>query len=495
MADGLTLIFPHQLFDEHPSLDRSRPVVLLEDTLFFGDAMAAPGRFHRQKLVLHRASMKAYAKRLESRGFEVIYIDYERKFPVQRRLEEHWRDVPFESLHLVDPEDFLALKRVRRFAGETGVTIHLDDSPMFLTPLDWAGKHFDSRKRPFMASFYEAQRKRMEILIEADGSPVGGRWSYDDENRKPMPKRGLMVPDLPSTRLSEEVKEAIAYVESRFPDSPGRVDSFGYPVTHEDAERWLEDFLIHRFESFGPYEDSLATSEPTLFHSLLTPMLNIGLLTPQRVVDRVLEYAANTPIPLNSLEGFIRQVIGWREFIRLMYRRHGVEMRKGNFLNHQRPLPATFWDASTGIEPLDLVINRALDTGYAHHIERLMVLGNFMLLCQSKPDDVYGWFMELFVDAYDWVMVPNVYGMSQFSDGGIFTTKPYFSGSNYLKKMSDYAPGDWQKTWDGLFWSFVETHEDFLRGQHRLGMLLRNWERMDEAKRDDHRQNASHFLR
>ena len=224
-------------------------------------------------------------------------------------------------------------------------------------------------------------------------------------------------------------------------------------------------------------------------------MLNIGLLTPQRVVDRILEYAANTPIPLNSVEGFIRQVIGWREFIRLMYRRHGVEMRKGNFLNHQRPLPATFWDASTGIEPLDLVINRALDTGYAHHIERLMVLGNFMLLCQSKPDDVYGWFMELFVDAYDWVMVPNVYGMSQFSDGGIFTTKPYFSGSNYLKKMSDYAPGDWQKTWDGLFWSFVETHEDFLRGQHRLGMLLRNWERMDEAKRDDHRQNASHFLR
>ncbi len=495
MAGGLTLVFPHQLFDEHPALDRSRPVVLLEDTLFFGDATAAPGRFHRQKLVLHRASMKAYARRLEGRGFKVIYIDYERELPVQRRLEELWRDVPFDSLHLADPEDFLALKRVRRFAGETNVAIHLDDSPMFLTPLDWAGQHFDSRKRPFMASFYEAQRKRMEILIEADGSPVGGRWSYDDENRKPMPKRGLSVPDLPSISLSEEVKEAIAYVESRFPDSPGRVDSFAYPVTHEDAERWLEDFLIHRFESFGPYEDSLATSEPTLFHSLLTPMLNIGLLTPKRVVDRALEYATETPIPLNSLEGFIRQVIGWREFIRLMYRRHGVEMRKGNFLNHQRPLPQTFWDASTGIEPLDLVINRALDTGYAHHIERLMVLGNFMLLCQTRPDDVYGWFMELFIDAYDWVMVPNVYGMSQFSDGGIFTTKPYFSGSNYLKKMSDYAPGDWQKTWDGLFWNFVETHEEFLRGQHRLGMLLRNWERMDEAKRDDHCRNAARFLR
>ncbi|MEQ1839436.1 MAG: FAD-binding domain-containing protein, partial [Verrucomicrobiales bacterium] len=230
-----------------------------------------------------------------------------------------------------------------------------------------------------------------------------------------------------------------------------------------------------------------------LFHSVLTPSLNIGLLTPQQVVDRTLEFAASNSRPRASLEGFLRQIIGWREFMYQMYERHGVEMRNRNFFNHERDLPQSFWTAETGVTPIDLVISRVLDSGYAHHIERLMVLGNFMLLCQFKPKQVNDWFMELFIDAYDWVMVPNVYGMSQFADGGIFTTKPYFSGSNYLRKMSDYRTGPWGELWDGLFWSFIDRNLEYFKGQHRLGMMVRTWAQMDAGKRERHLRVAAEY--
>jgi deoxyribodipyrimidine photolyase-related protein len=226
----------------------------------------------------------------------------------------------------------------------------------------------------------------------------------------------------------------------------------------------------------------------------LTPVLNIGLLTPQEVVDRALEFAEKNDVRISSLEGFIRQIIGWREFMYLMYVRHGVEMRNSNHFNHRRDIPESFWTAETGIGPIDLVIERVIETGYAHHIERLMVLGNFMLLSHFKPEQVCDWFMELFIDAYDWVMVPNVYGMSQFADGGIFTTKPYISGSNYVKKMSDYTTGNWCQTWDGLFWNFIDRHLEFFQSQHRLGMMVATYRKMADEKREGHLKEAERFL-
>jgi deoxyribodipyrimidine photolyase-related protein len=494
MPGAITLVFPNQLFADHPALAAGRPVYLIEDTLFFGDPHASPGRFHQQKIVLHRASMKAWKRRAEAIGFEITYLDYEREMTVGKILTTLYQAAPFDEIVTANPADFLLEKRLRRFCSENGVHLTITDSPLFLTPQDWADRHFDSRKKPFMAAFYEAQRKRMGILLDASGGPLGGSWSYDEDNRKPMPKKGLAVPPDPSAPRRPEVEEALAYVAGRFADYPGEAAGFGYAVTHDDASDWLDVFFAERFAQFGPYEDALATSERVLFHSLLTPALNIGLLTPQEVVDRALAYAAAHDVPLASLEGFIRQIIGWREFIYQMYRRHGVEMRNGNFFGHTRDLPDSFWTATTGVAPLDLVIGRVLKTGYAHHIERLMVLGNFMMLCQYEPRQVNDWFMELFIDAYDWVMVPNVYGMSQFADGGIFTTKPYFSGSNYLKKMSDYRTGPWGEIWDGLFWNFIDRHHDFFKSQYRLSMMAKTWEKMDGAKREAHLRNASDFL-
>jgi deoxyribodipyrimidine photolyase-related protein len=212
-------------------------------------------------------------------------------------------------------------------------------------------------------------------------------------------------------------------------------------------------------------------------------MLNVGLLTPNEVIDATLAFAQNHDVPLNSLEGFIRQVLGWREFIRMVYLSKGREERTRNYWGFKRKLPRSFWMGTTGIVPLDETIHKVRETGYCHHIERLMVLGNCMLLNEFDPDDVYRWFMELFIDAYDWVMVPNVYGMSQFADGGMMATKPYISGSNYLMKMSDYPKGEWQLQWDAWFWRFMHIHRDFFLKNPRLSMLVRSFDKMTEEKR------------
>jgi deoxyribodipyrimidine photolyase-related protein len=270
--------------------------------------------------------------------------------------------------------------------------------------------------------------------------------------------------------------------------------SFIYPTTYEESQAWLNQFLQNRFAEFGEYEDSLVRGENILNHSVLSPMLNIGLLTPQDILNKALLFANKNKVPINSLEGFVRQILGWREFIRGVYEHKGTQERTMNYWQFSRKIPKSFWDGTTGIPPVDEVIKKVLATGYVHHIERLMVLGNIMLLCEFDPDEVYRWFMEMFVDAYDWVMVPNVYGMSQFADGGLMATKPYISGSNYLMKMSDFEKGDWQQTWDGLFWRFMHVHRNFFLKNPRLGMLVKTFDKMTEEKKEAHIHQAEIFL-
>ena len=223
-------------------------------------------------------------------------------------------------------------------------------------------------------------------------------------------------------------------------------------------------------------------------------MLNIGLLTPRQVLDTCLEHARTHEVPINSVEGFVRQVIGWREFMRATYEDLGVRMRTTNHWKHTRSIPDSFYDGTTGIAPVDDAIQRVLETGYCHHIERLMVLGGFMFLCEFDPDEIYRWFMELFIDSYDWVMVPNVYAMSQHADGGLITTKPYFSGSSYIKKMSNHPKGDWTATWDGLYWRWIWNHVDELGKNPRWAMMCAMAKKMDSDKRSAHLKHAEEFL-
>jgi deoxyribodipyrimidine photolyase-related protein len=256
----------------------------------------------------------------------------------------------------------------------------------------------------------------------------------------------------------------------------------------------LQQFFKERFASFGEYEDAIVYKEMLLHHSLLTPMLNVGLLLPTQIVNEALRYSRQHAIPINSLEGFIRQVIGWREFIRGVYTAKGRAERTRNFWGFSRKIPKCFYEGNTGIFLIDETIKKILKTGYCHHIERLMVLGNFMLLCEFDPDEVYRWFMEMFIDAYDWVMVPNVYGMSQFADGGLMSTKPYISGSNYLSKMSDYPKGEWQDIWDALFWRFLVNRRAFFQTNPRLAMLLKTYDKWEESKKELIQKRAEEFL-
>ena len=489
----ISLIYPHQLFADHPALQQGRPVALIEDPLFFGTDPRWPLRVHWQRLLLHRASMACFAAALQEKGWTVVQQHHDAAADTAGHLEL-LRLAGYRCFHLADPVDDVLERRIRAFVQRHDCQLTLLPTPMLMTPSTVLEQHFGSGKKPFMAKFYEMQRKRLGVLLDDEGGPLGGRWSFDADNRKKLPK-GITVPEEPHCAPSSFVLSARHQLAEENLPRLGSADDFAYPVSHADAEAWLDRFLEVRFQQFGAYEDAISTRHRVMWHGVLTPMLNIGLLTPQQVLDRTLARAESGDVPLNSLEGFIRQIIGWREFMAAMYRRHGGTMRTSNFWQFDdRPIPEAFYTGSTGLPPIDDAIRHALDTGYCHHIERLMLLGNVMLLCGFHPTRIYTWFMELFVDAYDWVMVPNVYGMSQFADGGIFTTKPYLSGSNYVRKMSDYRKGPWCEVWDGLFWSFIHRHGDFFRSQYRLAMMARNLDRMAPETLLSHQRRAADFL-
>jgi deoxyribodipyrimidine photolyase-related protein len=491
----VTLIFPHQLFADHPAIG-DHPVYLIEVDLFFTQFP-----FHKQKLAFHRASMKAFADRISDQVPSLTYIEATSELSQVEQLLARLAAEGCQGIQCVEVIDDWLQQQLEAACETQGLELTWHPSDGFLTSQDALERYFGGKKSFFHQNFYQQQRKQLNILLDDKGKPSGGKWSFDEDNRKKYPKKKT-PPAQPQAQSTEHHEEAIEYVNQHFADHLGRLESdqsdqhfsLCYPITHEAAEGWLDEFLKVRLAEFGDYEDAMVTDQLVLNHSVLTPMLNVGLLTPEEVIRATLAHAEAHDTPINSLEGFIRQVIGWREFIRGLYVHVGRQQRTRNFWDFKRPIPESFYTATTGIQPLDETIRKVLDTGYCHHIERLMVLGNFMLLCEFDPDEVYQWFMELFIDAYDWVMVPNVYGMSQFADGGLMATKPYISSSNYLLKMSDFKRGDWQATWDGLFWRFMHEHRDFFGANPRLGMLLKTWDRMSEEKQQNHLQQAEDFL-
>ncbi len=495
----LRVVLPHQLFAAHLDAEPGTFFVLLEHDLMF---LQYP--FHQQKLVLHRASMRRFADRLRERGFDVEHVESDRRTTSRRALARVVERVRPDRVVLHDVVDDWLEQDLAAALGDAGVAWSPDDaleSPAFLTTRAQLREQLGDR-RTRMHHFYTWQRRRLDVLVEhaadGDGEPVGGRWSFDEENRKKLPRRHP-VPDPTWPDRHPEVDAAVAWVRERFGDNPGDADTFAWPTSHAEAEAVLEDFLATRFTQFGPYEDALSSEHPWVFHSLLSPGLNTGLISPRRVLRRALEVGEDDDVPLPSLEGFVRQLIGWREYLRGTYLVHGRRMRSSNRLHHTRPLAPGWWDATTGLAPVDHVVERVLRHGWAHHIERLMVLGNAMCLLRTDPDEAYEWFMALFVDAYDWVMVPNVYAMSQFAAGSAFTTKPYVSGSAYLRRMSDYAralddDGDWQADWDALYWTFVRDHHAVFAGNPRSRMVARLHDDLDPAVKAAHSRRAARWL-
>lgn len=490
MIKKATLIFPHQLFENISNLDTETPIYLIEEFLFFKQY-----KFHKQKIALHRASMKYYEDYLKSKNLKVHYVATSSPLSDIRKLILHLNEQNIKQLNYTDVTDYWLQKRILETSKEFGIDLNASDSPLFLNTRKELNTFFNSEKTNFhQTTFYVQERKKRKILLEENDKPLGGKWTFDTENRKKYPAKKT-PPSISYPLPTAYHKEAIEYVDKHFTNNYGSLtEECYYSIDFESSKLWLEQFLEQRFLEFGAYEDAIVEENSLLHHSVLTPMLNIGLLTPKYIIERTLNFVEENEIPLNSVEGFVRQIIGWREFMRGMYDLKGNIQRTTNFWKFKRKIPKSFYTGTTGILPIDQTIKKVLKTGYCHHIERLMLLGNFMLLCEFDPDEVYVWFMELFIDAYDWVMVPNIYGMSQFADGGLLATKPYISGSNYIMKMSDYNKGDWQKTWDGLFWRFMHVHRDFFKGNPRLNMLVSMFDKMDEDKKEFHLESANSFV-
>lgn len=487
MNNEATLVYPHQLFKRHPALKKGRRVYLIEEPLFFKQYS-----FHKKKIVFHRASMKFYEDDLKKKGFDVTYIETEQVEKTSAISATLKRD-QISKVFYAELDDHWLEKRLNKAFNKSEITNESMPSPAFLSDLKWSKDFFSSKKDYFQTSFYIAQRKRLKILVN-NNKPIGGSWTFDKENRKKLPK-SHKPPAISWPKKNNFVRNAKVYCEQHFQNNPGNLDGISYPTTHTEALDWLEIFIEQRLNLFGDYQDAISNNNSFLYHSLLSSSLNSGLITPEEVIDKVLAAHQKKTIPLNSLEGFIRQIIGWREYFRAIYNLESVNQRNTNFFGYSRKIPNSFWTGETGIEPIDITIKQVLNHAYAHHIERLMILGNFMLLCEFDPDEVYRWFMELFIDAYDWVMVPNVYGMSQFADGGLITTKPYVSSSNYIRKMSNFNSGEWSNVWDGLYWNFIDENKELFASNRRMGLMLKQLENMDKEKLNMHKKNAGDFLK
>lgn len=480
------LIFPTQLFPEikylinwqkiDPTTNKS--IYLIEEPRYFTDFS-----FHKLKLAYHRATMKKYFDYLKKKKLDVHYINFDKvtkSFYLNLKSRSN-------TITIISPGDFKLEKKLETYFGSKLVVLDNINWLVKLNELNLIKKLCYKNFHYSHEEFYKYQRKKLNILIDSFNKPIGGIWSYDKANRLALPK-GLKVGVPVNKPLANKyIKEAIKYVNKYFPNNYGSLNNFIYPIDTASSLKWLDKFLKERLGNFGPYEDAVSESEPFVYHSVLSPMMNVGLLTDIQIVTRSYQYYLSNKktISIESFEGFIRQIIGWRNYVYLVYMLEGPKMFESNYLNHHTKLNEKFWTATTNIKPIDSIINKIIKYSYAHHIERLMYLGNFMLICMVDPKEVYRIFMEWTIDAYDWVMIPNVFGMSQYADGTNMMTRPYFSSSNYINKMSSYKKdGTWDVIWDSLYYQFIDKHNKILRTNYATAQMVKHWDnKSDEDKK------------
>lgn len=463
------VILGNQLFKNNPALNKypKAEVVMIE-----ADNIFSKRKYHKHKIMLIMLAMRNYRDYLIKHGLPMNYVEYKSGSRFLAELKKIITSKKITKLVWVRTADKGPNKLMQSFCSNAKIEYEIFDTEQFVTPYSELKEFFSSHKSPIMDNFYRWQRKRMGILMDGD-RPTGGQWSYDSQNRKPLPKQ-ITIPMLPKPKNNN--KEVVELVDKYFKNNPGSSESFWLPTSFAEAENWLNDFMEKRFSNFGAYEDAMKDGEPFLFHSVLSPLLNIGLLIPARVIEKADQHRKNHAIPLNSFEGFIRQIIGWREYMYGMYEFNENKIRK-NFFVFTKELEPYWYEKPNNKLPLPVrsALKTTFDYGYNHHIERLMVLGNWFLLNEYNPASVYEWFSSMYIDAYEWVMVPNVYAMSQYADGGFLATKPYISGGNYLQKM-----GKW---WDSneeaknsefteLYWRFVKKQADRLKSNPRMSLAV-----------------------
>lgn len=470
------LVLGDQLVKGLPGLPSNAPVFMQEDW-----ELCTRTRHHKQKVLLFLSAMDHFRHELAADGRTVEYRGLIEEGPdLLAALADWMKQSGHSHLWTYTPHDPFFRKQLSDWALVEQIDLQLVSSPLFITsPADWS-RYRGQRKRLLMADFYKEQRQRTGYLVGPDRQPLGEKWSFDEENRKPLPK-GILPPPWLGRRMDAITQAKAELVEKLFPHHPGSIEGFSWPVTRQEALEELDQFIQERLNLFGPYEDSLSQTGGRLWHSALSPSINMGLLLPGECCEAAIAAYEKGEASLTSVEGFVRQLIGWREFIYQMNPEY--EGRDLNQLGHNRRMTDAWWKGETGLPPLDGVIRRLNERAWCHHIERLMVLGSSIVMAEIHPDDAYRWFMEMFIDSADWVMAPNVYGMSQFADGGLFATKPYICGSSYLLKMGDYPKGPWTEIWDGLYWRFVDRHRSLFEANPRMRVMLGSLEKMDSGRK------------
>jgi deoxyribodipyrimidine photolyase-related protein len=495
-------ILGDQLLDLHPTIEAAVTEVGPNDVaviLIESMQRVQQRPYQRKKLVLLLSAMRHYAQTLRDRGFEVDYIQAHSFLDgLQKHTDEHqpekWMTMAAASYH--------GRRAQQTLQDRLGIEVDILPNTQFLLGSYNPYPEPDPDKRYVMENFYRAMRRHFDILM-ADEEPLGGQWNFDKENRKTLPKSLDLPVDLyfEPDSITQEVMEEV----SNFCNHVGTVENFDYAVTREQALEAFKHFVEQKLRNFGPYEDAMTIRSHSLFHSVISPYLNIGLLESMELIRSVEEAYAEGAAPINSVEGFIRQVLGWREFMYWQYWRLLPGMLEMNAWEADRPLPDFVWTGRTDMTCLQHAISRALDTGYNHHIERLMLLCNFFMLTGTDPKAVNDWFMTLYIDAYDWVMPPNVIGMGLNADGGLIATKPYIASANYIHRMGDFCKecsynhrervGDEACPYNFLYWNFILQHEERLRSNPRTSRSVLGLRHLSEEEQMQVKKQAERFLK
>ncbi|MFN3273981.1 MAG: cryptochrome/photolyase family protein [Paracoccus sp. (in: a-proteobacteria)] len=495
----LILVLGDQLSHDIAALREAAP----GDIIVMAEVMdeASYVRHHPKKIAFLFAAMRKFADELRAKGLTVAYTrldDPRNSHSIGGELLRRATRYNASEVIATEPGEW----RLINALADLPVTVHQRPDDRFFAShaefADWA----KGRKELRMEWFYRQMRRKTGLLMEGD-QPAGGKWNYDHDNRKPA-RADLLRARPPQFDPDPITAEVLDLVETRFPDTFGRLRPFTYATDRTGALQVLDHFIAHSLDEFGPYQDAMLTDDPFLHHSVLSPYLNAGLLSPHEVCRAAADAFAAGRVRLNSAEGFIRQILGWREFMRGIYFLEGPGYTARNALDHHRDLPPLYWGAPTRMACMEQAVGQTRDHAYAHHIQRLMVTGNFALLAGIDPAQVHEWYLAVYLDAYEWVEAPNVIGMSQFADGGVVGSKPYVSSGNYINRMSDYCKGCAYKVGDRtgpdacpfnmLYWDFLARHRDRLGANPRIGRIYATWDRMAQSHRDRVRAEAAAFL-
>lgn len=496
----LVWILGDQLLNEHPAIraaEETDPaelsIVLIESS---GRKRHLP--YQRKKLVLLLSAMRHYASRLRDSGYRVDYVSAE---SFEAGLRDAIAATGATRLFTMAASEYDTRQMQQGLETTFKLSTTVLPNSQFLVE-QFTPPSKSAAKRSVMEPFYRSMRRYFGVLVDSGESPVGGEWNMDRQNREPLPAN-ISIPPLPHFAPDDITQKVMEQVE-RDDHGVGTTEDFALAVTHEQAEQALEHFLRHRLAKFGPYEDAMSAQDGVLFHSLISPYINIGLLEPLPVIRAAEQAYHDGDAPINSVEGFIRQILGWREYIYWQYWQQMPELRTANAWEATRPMPQFLWDGKTNMRCLQHVVERLLATGYTHHIERLMLVCNFCLLAGIDPTEVAEWFLVMYIDAYDWVVLPNVIGMGLNADNGRTATKPYIASANYINKMSDYCGtcrynprkrhGEDACPYNALYWDFLIRHEVRLRSNPRMGPNVLSLKHLDDDERSAVRKAARTFL-